>query len=50
MTENERYEIEKILKQMEDDEKTMKRIERLLFIVVILMVISLGGMIYLTCL
>ena len=50
MTENERYEIEKILKQMEDDEKTMKRIERPLFIVVILMVISLGGMIYLTCL
>ena len=40
-------EIEKILKRLEDNEKTMKRAKKFLSIVIALMVISLGVMVYL---
>lgn len=48
MTQDERDELEKILKRLEDNEKTMKRIEKFLFVVIAIMIIALGGMTYLT--
>lgn len=37
MTQDERDELEKILKRLEDNEKTMKRIEKFLFVVIAIM-------------
>ena len=48
MTQYERDELEKILKRLEDNEKTMKRIEKFLFVVIAIMIIALGAMTYLT--
>lgn len=44
MTENERSKVEETLKRLEDNEKIMKRVERFLFIVIIIMIISLAYM------
>ncbi len=48
MTENERSKVEETLKRLEDNEKIMKRVERFLFIVIIIMIISLAMMVYAT--
>ena len=48
MTQDERDELKKILTQLEDNEKTMKRIEKFLFVVIAIMIIALGRMTYLT--
>lgn len=40
MTQDERDELEKILKRLEDNEKTMKRIEKFLFVVIAIMIIA----------
>ena len=48
MTQDERDELEKILTRLEDNDKTMKRIEKFLFVVIAIMIIALGAMTYLT--
>lgn len=48
MAKDDRAEIKKAIKRMKTDGKIIKKVKRLLFIAIILIIISLSGMIYLT--
>lgn len=47
MTKDEREEIEKVLQRIEEDGKIMRRVEKLLIILTIIIIISLCIMVYL---